>query len=443
MERMNSPRLGGAVTSGPALAALVGLAAAVGGCGDGADGPAPDMQTEPDRPVYRGTADVDPEGGTLEAEWTIRFVADSAQGDRVAFLLSEGVDVERLSGPAVDTFRVEAFEQADGFDRYVVEFQPAPEPGSVVELNVAYAGEVRTSPGETAINRIDASWVELGADAGWHPLFFPPDQQLRAVVRVGLPAGWSAVSSGSVTRDGDYHLVRNSLPQPDIAFAAAPTMEADTAEAFTVYHPGADSAQVRRLLTFGSWAMEHLNDRFGEQDPLPRARVVLAPRGGSSYARKNYLVFGLGEGLPGDRELVRLLCHEFSHYWSLDADPFSPHNWLNESFAEFAAGQCVLERHGEAAYDSIVDEWRAQAQGEPPVWTPGSSGRPPPAVSYRKGPLLLHRLEKRIGTETFDRFLTRYMTERIATTRELLALLDDIAGPDAREEFEEALAEAG
>ena len=430
-------------TSRAAVTALLGLGAAVGACGGGADGPAPGIQPEPDRPVYRGTADVDPESGTLEAEWTIRFVADSAQGDRVTFLLSEGVDVERLSGPAVDTFRVEGFEQADGFDRYVVEFQPTPEPGSVVELEVAYAGELRTSPAENAINRIDASWVELGADAGWHPLFYPPDQQLRAVVRIRLPAGWSAVSSGSVTQDGDTHLIRNTLPQPDVAFAAAPDMETATAEAVTVSHPGADSARVRRLLTLGSWAVEQLNDRFGEDDPLPRAGVVLAPRGGPSYARNNYLVFGLGEELPGDRELVRLLCHEFSHYWSMDADPFSPHNWLNESFAELVGGQCVRERLGEAAYDSIVDQWRAQAEGQPPVWAPGSSGRPPPAVSYRKGPLLLHRLEERTGAETFDRFLTRYMTGRIATTKELLILLEDVTGPDAREGFEEALAEEG
>lgn len=441
MERTvrHSPR--GARTSGAVVATLVGLAASVTACGDGGGGPAPGMQPEPDRPVYRGTVDAHPERGTLEAEWTIRFLADSAQGDRVAFLLSGGIDVERLWGPAVDTFRVEEFEQADGFDRYVVDLEPTPEPGSVVEMNVAYAGKPRTSPEENAINRIDTSWVELGADAGWHPLFFPPDQQLRAVVRVGLPAGWSAVSSGSVTEDGDIHLIRNALPQPDIAFAAAPDMEADTAEAFTVYHPGADSARVRRLLTRGSWAVEHLNDRFGEQDSLPRARVVLAPRGGSSYARKNYLVFGLGEGLPGDRELVRLLCHEFSHYWSMDADPFSPHNWLNESFAELVGGQCVGEQLGEAMYDSIVGEWRAQAEGQPPVWTPESSGRPRPAVSYRKGPLMLHRLKERIGAETFDRFLTRYMTERIATTQELLSLLEDIAGPDARKRFQEALAE--
>lgn len=435
--------IGTARTSGPAAVALAGLAILAVGCGDGADGPPDEMGPAPDRPVYRGAADVDPESGTLEAEWTIRFVADSAQGDRAAFLLAEGFDIERLTGPAVDTFRVESFEQAGGLDRYVVQLRAEPDPGSVVELEVAYAGKPRRPPGESPINRIDPTWVELGADAGWHPLFFPPDQQLRADVRIGLPAGWSVVSSGSVDRDGDVHVLRNTLPQADIAFAAAPSLEDATADAFTVYHSGADSARVRRLRSTGRWAVEHLNRRFGGDDPLPRARVVLAPRDGPSYARKNYLVFALGDELPEDRELVRHLCHEFAHYWSTEADPFSPHNWLNESFAEIAGGHCVRERLGEVAYDSVVADWSSGAEDQPPVWTPDASGRPPGPVSYRKGPLLLHRLEQRLGEQTFDRFLTRYMAGRIATTPELLALLEEVAGADAGARFEEALAEGG
>ncbi|MDP2497422.1 MAG: hypothetical protein Q8W44_05435 [Candidatus Palauibacterales bacterium] len=397
------------------------------------------MEAEPGRPVYRGTADVDLASGSVEARWTIRFVADSSRRERATFLLNRGVEVTRLTGSAVDTFRLRHFEQAPQFRRLTVDLDDVVEPGSTVVLNIAYGGQLRIPDG--GINRIDSSWVELGADAGWHPLFLPLNRELRADVRVGLPDGWSVVASGSVSAVDEGYRIRNTLGLPDIAFAASPAMDTASADRFTVYHRGADSLRVRRSLAAASWAASYLNRRFGRRDSLTSAKLVIAPRDGPSYARKNYLVSALGSELPSERELIRHYCHELSHFWSTDAEPASPHNWLNESFAELVAGNCVRERHGAAAYDSVLTDWRSGAEGLPPVWTPGESGRPPARVSYDKGPLLLHRLEGRVGEETFDRFVTRYMVRRVETTPELLSILEEVAGEDARMWLVEALAE--
>lgn len=419
---------------------LILAAALAAGCGGESEAPASGaMEAEPGRPVYRGTAEVDLERGRLDAEWRIRFVVDSSRMERATFLLNSGFDLDSLSGSAVDTFRVAAFEQIGHFDRLTVDLADEVRPGSTVELRVAYGGEPEMPDG--GINRIDSTWVELGADAGWHPIFLPIDQMVRAEVELDLPEGWSVVASGNVSDEGEGFRLRNTLPLPDIAFAAAPSLDTASAGRFTVFHTGADSSRVQRSLSAASWAASHLNRRFGARDSLSSAKLVIAPRDGPAYARKNYLVSALGSESRPDRELVRHFCHELAHFWSTAADPASPHNWLNESFAELVAGHCVRARYGGAAYDSVLANWRSSAEGQPPVWTPDASGRPPGPVSYSKGPLLLHRLEGRIGEETFDRFVTRYMVERVRTTPELLSILEDVAGSGARSWFEEALAE--
>ena len=61
-------------------------------------------------------------------------------------------------------------------------------------------------------------------------------------------------------------------------------------------------------------------------------------------------------------------------------------------------------------------------------------------VAYRKAPFLLSRLEERIGRDKMDEFLRRYMVQRIRTTPQLLAALQDVAGSDAASWFREELA---
>jgi aminopeptidase N len=75
-----------------------------------------------------------------------------------------------------------------------------------------------------------------------------------------------------------------------------------------------------------------------------------------------------------------------------------------------------------------------------PVWTPESTQRPSYFTMYRRGPWLLSRLEERIGTERFDRFLQRYMTEPVRTTPELLERLEAVAGAEAAQWFRDELA---
>ncbi|MFP5287219.1 MAG: hypothetical protein ACLGI9_15880, partial [Thermoanaerobaculia bacterium] len=265
------------------------------------------------------------------------------------------------------------------------------------------------------------------------------DREMTGVLRLALPRDWKAAGSGAVSFEDGFHVIRNTVPQIDVAFVAAPSLERRLSEDFTVYHREADAGTVPALLNAAQACAAWLDARYGQSDPLPRGTLDLAARPGPGYARKNYIVLS-----QETRDAVRMhdfLCHELAHYWTSSAGPFTPDHWMTEAFAEYVAARSVRERFGQAEFESIVKEW-SQVGLQGPVWTPDGTQRASGAAMYRRAPHLLSLLEEKIGTERFERLLAAYMTERIRTTPELLDRLREIAGEEAELWFREELAKA-
>lgn len=384
-------------------------------------------------PVYEGSVAVDPASQRLSAKWSIHFVVDSATTDSVVFLLNAGLAVSRVAGANVGSYVTRPRD-----DRQVVTVQLTPHlaPGSQGRIDLEYAGVPVF--GSDGIG-IAPTWVELGLNSHWFPVFADYGKRIVAHVQIGLPSGWKAVTSGNVTREGNSLVLETGIPQTDIAFSASPVFRHADAANSSVYWVRADSSTVKRVLEVAESCRRYLNDRYGSSDSLPAVRLVLAPRTGPAYARRNYIVLTDAASAPAST-LSGYICHEFAHFWSIAANSSGPENWLNEGMAEYVSSRYVRATFGQAAYDSTVARWRRMSAGQPPIWTPQSTRRPSAMVAYRKAPFLLSRLEQRIGTDAMDRFLRRYMVERIRTTPQLLVVLQDVAGSDAASWFRGELA---
>jgi hypothetical protein len=116
---------------------------------------------------------------------------------------------------------------------------------------------------------------------------------------------------------------------------------------------------------------------------------------------------------------------------------------MSEAFAEYVTARFRWWRHGADSFQERMAEYARVAEGLGPVWTPDLTGRPSHLLMYRKGPVLLHRLEERIGEDAFDELLRRYMTGRVGRTRDLLEILRDVAGPEVEAAFRLDLASGG
>lgn len=395
------------------------------------------LQPEAGHPVYDTEVRFDLENTALDARVALTYVAEESTAEKVTFLLNRGLQLHEVSGAAVRSYRSEPFQPVPMWNVVEVELDETVSPGSRVRVEFSYAGSPEFPDND--INGISGERIELNLDSQWHPIFASFDQQMRGTLHLELPPQWEVVASGSTSFENGRHVIRNTVLQPDVAFAAAPSFERLRSENFTVYFRQATPHAAAAVLETGERCARHLNERFGARDPLPRGRLALADRKGPGYARKNYIV--LSQVNPDDSVgLHYFLCHELAHYWTPSPGSFSPDHWMSEAFAEYVAARSVRERFGQEAFDRRAARWEEMGRAHGPVWTPEITERPTFNLMYRRAPHLLYLLEQRIGTERFDRFVERYMTENVRATPELLERLVAVAGPEAARWFREELA---
>ncbi len=401
------------------LVSSIALASAA--CSQGITARAPSLPS-PTRGVatYDGSVAVDPAARSLRASWRISFTRTAATTDSVTFLLNPSLVVSTLKGADVRSFA----ERKEGDTKtLVVHLAPAKSSDSVSTIDIAYAGTPEF--GNDTINGISENWIELGLDSFWHPVFADFAHNIVARARIDLPTGWNRAASGSFTSDD----LVNSVPLIDIAFVASPALHHDDAGQVSVYHVDDNAAQTAKVLSVTTSCAKYLNEQYGKDRPLPAVKMIVAPRGGPGYARKNFIVINRvvdTTTIP----LTRFVCHELAHFWSSGAISNGPENWLNEGFAEFVSARYVRATSGEEAYQSILSQWQARAKGQPAIWTPEGKRRPMPGTSYGKAPYLLHRLEQRVGSARMDRILFRYMNESIKTTPALIDMITQTAGAE-------------
>jgi hypothetical protein len=388
---------------------------------------------------YEGIVSLSPDRGRIAADWTI--YVNQPEREQLTFLLNEAIGQVAIAGPDVIQFAVGPGEGVLGnVTRVDVTLRPAE--GSLRIFEMSYSGNLFDPTDQSGINTVAPDKIELTVDSFWLPFDSRFSQRLTATMEIVAPGDWMrAISTGCAELTESGARVVNTQPQLDIAVTMLSSARSKSGPGYQVFDTRSGARDLSSLVQAAEFCVGYLNERFGEREPLPTATIVVHDRSEAGYARGTLIAL---TDVPDvlDDEALMFICHEFSHFWSSNGNPGAIENWLNESFAEYAGVRAVGEARGEAAAEAILARFRAQlddAGPQPPIWTPGETERRPYLVNYRKGPLALAALEARIGRVAFDRFMRRYMVERIATTPDLLAMLEEVAGAEYRAWFEALL----
>ena len=382
---------------------------------------------------YEGELTVDVETGFVDLDWRISVLDDTAE--TLTFLLGPSLENIVVGGAA------SGFEVAPQgpFQAVTIALDPQTET-TPRTVEIRYDGILFPEPPGNDINAITPERVELTVDGFWLPLDATFQGFLTADITVDVGAPWQGVAFGDVERLPTGVRIRNIEAALDISFTLAPAFRVVREDGFTIHDLRDTDDGSSRLIEAASFCFGYLDPLYGARDPLPDAQFVIHRRDESGYNRRSYIAL---TDISGDdaEALTQFLCHELSHHWSMGANFNTVENWLNESFADYAANMALRARFGEADFLARMNRYQAQIAGEalPPIWVPGATQRGPYLVNYRSGPIALWNLETRIGRPRFAAFMRRYMVDGINTTPELLNMLGEVAGQDAQAWFQNEL----
>lgn len=391
---------------------------------------------------YTGTLDIDADSGNINANWQITVYDHDETA--ITFLLRDTLGDIRVTGESVVEVKT---EKQTGFGSFwatsITLAKPsATSPQTDRMIQISYSGVLIPEPMDNLINAIEPGRVELNLDSFWFPIDSRFTKQLSADLNVHIGEGWQGVTTGDAIAIKDGFRLLNTDPRLDITFSLSKSFHITQAEGYTIYdhrdqHKGTD-----KLVVAAGQCREFLNARFGAEHPLPVSKLIITERPSSGYARENYIAFtDISDTKPAP--LMRFVCHEMAHYWSVGVKFDTVDNWVNESFAEYLGVMAVREYLGQAAYDDMLAAFATQIadMNLPHIWKKGDTERGHDRIAYRKAPLALAQLENEIGQPAFLDFVRTYFSSSEKSTEGLLKALESVAGVEQAKAFEVLLGE--
>lgn len=314
--------------------------------------------------------------------------------------------------------------------------------GDRLDLEINYTGKIGIVS-KWSVNRITPEWVELGLYTPWFPLT-PSFQRFTYEVKLQIAAEYNVAGTGVVEDEGDYWLLTGDTPDKDCVIVASKDlrnveMGKNGLEVSVNYTNPAEDKLAEDLLASGMWILQKYNQLFGCIEGN-RATLVIAPRTeGGGYARKGFIVVTTMEKGNDLLSYFKYIAHELGHLWWWRAASDTWEDWLNESFAEYAALMAIRERFGEDAFTKVIASKGAAHTNTPPIRGLKRRDEQAEKVLYAKGTVLLHKLEEEIGRESFQGLLQEMVKQNIGTTESFLTLLEKIAGTEVTQRFNATL----
>ena len=391
---------------------------------------------------YDVSLEVDPQGGEIEAEATLRVRATQ---DLRAFYL----DLHELevSGVWVDGTRAGFLHEAGELLVQATELLPE---GSEFEVRVAYGGLPQLVPDRAAqaMGLAGIGWMKL--DTGIHvlsectgtPSWLPcndhPTDKATFHMQVSVPHEYVVAANGILTReyrDEQWRIFHWEMNDPmatylatiNIAEFAVQVTEDPSGIPLRLYHPA--DADEEELSTFArtSEMLAYFTECFGPY-PFDAYGAVLAHEAfGGALETQALPVYSRGA-----REGV--VAHEMAHMWF--GDSVSPAQWkdlwLNEGFAVYAGWLWTAHKNGpEALVRSARGAYRMARKRE--VGAPHDPGVEHlfGGEVYVRGALVLDALRRELGHEGVLEILRAWASEYgggSASTADFVALAQRISG---------------
>ena len=283
------------------------------------------------------------------------------------------------------------------------------------------------------------NWIELNYYSAWFPIH-SRSRNFTSKISITIDTPYNVTGSGMVERKNNFWEMNQPWAGYDNVIIASNalysrTYQKEKVRIETDYSEFPASA-LDSLLTECAYVFDYYQNLFGKKDSV-YMKFVMAPfEKGGGYSRKNFVSMRTKEFNIYTRGGIG---HEIAHFWWSNAVTTTWEDWLNEAFAEYSMLMYFRERLGREVFENRIEEYKHRCTNTPPIWGISRNSQSSYTVLYEKGSLLLYELEQHMGRERFAGFMKSVAVNKIATTADLLVLVEREFSKDIRVWLEEKL----
>lgn len=293
---------------------------------------------------------------------------------------------------------------------------------------------------ETSAEAFTEEWLQIGFYNAWFPVNLN-SKKATSKLRVSIDPAYKVSGSGMISKKGDHWEINQPWASYDNVIIAAKDLNSSqakkgTATIETVYtdFPEAD---IQSIISTSQTVLDYFGRIYPKQkESYIKFVVKHSATGGGGYNRPNFISLRLKTyGLSTQKTIA----HEVAHFWATGADATTWQDWLNESFAEYSALLYVRDNISTETYTDYIEAYKKSSIDAPAIWDFNRSSNAAYTVLYKKGAVILHDLESKIGTDKMFKLLYLKRTLGVKNTADFLDLLEQQTSKDIRNWLETAL----
>jgi len=370
---------------------------------------------------YVISADVDPALGNLSASVDVTFTA-LEDLTTATFELNNGLAISKLTDKAGNALNSERLT-SNSTVRITLPGLLAK--NSVNTFHFEYAG-ILTGSDTSPVDGIKLAAVGdpismLLYPGAWFPMTGLYTDRFTAAIDVRVPAGYTAVGSGTPTRktlpdgrtDFGFTWSKPGFPGTIVAGKFLPAVGGSGYSNIHVYVTDKRKANAPEFAALAGREFEFLTSVFGQPES-GRINIVELPEdavgGGAAWAPEMVAIAGnrLNMATNPQRLLANMLAHQ---WWGSEVSPATLNDaWITNGMSRYGELMYLEDSAGKKAFQSAVDDVSAGALAydTEPLSTLGRLDPYSPqfqSMTLEKGAMVFHMLRWEMGDDTFQKFL--------------------------------------
>lgn len=404
---------------------------------------------------YKGFVKVDSANKKLESKLKVEYLNIKETTNCLEFVIYDKSRIE-VTGDKVETVEIIENKEVSPFilGQKLIKIRTKEniKIGDIIELNFDYSLNFDEFEVDF-MNSFETQYIELGLYTPWYPLNTNFEECLYDI-EFCIPKEQYLVGA-TYLENGNWRLIQNKNTHCGIEIIVGlkqyqKNINQEKSEVKIHWFNDEDANIGEYLYEKTLETITFFTKVFGESGK-EQLNIALVPRKNSErsggYCRPNLIVIPMGENKHNNGRysedkktyMLEYMLHEVAHLWWSKANCQSFEDWLNEGFAEYSKYIALREIFGEEQYIELFKKLELKAETMESLLEENLSNEKRFEIMRVKGPVVIYKLEKKIGSDNLNSLLKEIHQKKVNKTKSILELIENSYSKDIAIYFKDLL----